>query len=77
MMWFIPDFDNLIHIALGALAIASVVRFQYQRAAGIAFHTITGLIQLIWPSLLYGPLVSEIAHRIQHRNTNQLTLPVI
>jgi hypothetical protein len=57
MYWFIPIVDHIPHAILGALAIASAVRFQYQRAAGIAFHAITGLILLIWPSLLYGPLV--------------------
>jgi hypothetical protein len=57
MYWYIPTVSQIPHVALGALAIASVVRFQYQRAAGIAFHAITGAILLLWPSLLYDPLV--------------------
>ncbi|KAE9551288.1 hypothetical protein FO519_005494 [Halicephalobus sp. NKZ332] len=57
-MWFIPESDQIIHVVIGGLAIASVVKHQYQKAAGIAFHAVLGGILFIWPSLLSRPVTA-------------------
>lgn len=57
---FIPGLDQIIHVVLAALVIASAVRFQYARFCGVAFHALAGAVLLIYPGLLHSPMVSYL-----------------
>uniref|UniRef100_A0AC34RA65 Uncharacterized protein n=1 Tax=Panagrolaimus sp. JU765 TaxID=591449 RepID=A0AC34RA65_9BILA len=57
-MWFLPDVDQLVHVGIGGLAVASAVQHKYQRYCGLAFHVVLGAILFVWPSLLSGPVTA-------------------
>lgn len=58
VFWILPDLNQIPHVVLAGLVIASAVQFRFQRLSGILFHAIAGALLFIFPGVLHEPTVS-------------------